>query len=41
MTAALPGVVKTILLNHGKAEHLTSIVTPSTKKQGVTKCTDN
>jgi len=41
VTTALPGGVKTILLNHGQVKHLISIFVPSPKKADVTKCTDN
>jgi len=41
MNTALPGGVKTFLLNHGQVKHLTSIFVPSPKKGDVTKCTNN
>ena len=41
VTTALPGGVKTILLNHGQVKHLISIFVPSPKKADVTTCTDN
>jgi len=41
MTKAIPGGVKTFLLNHRQVKHLTSIFIPSPKKGDTTKCTNN
>jgi hypothetical protein len=41
MTTAVPGGVKTFLLNHGQVKHLTSIFISSPKKGDVTKCTNS
>jgi hypothetical protein len=41
MTIALPGGVKTFLLDHGEVKHLMSIFIPSPKKGNVTKSTNN
>jgi hypothetical protein len=41
MTTAVPGGVKTFLLNHGEVKHLTSIFVPSPKTADVTKCTNS
>jgi len=41
MTTAVPGEVKTFLLNHGQVKHLMSIFVPSPKKGDITKCTNS
>jgi hypothetical protein len=41
MTTAVPGGVKTFLLNYGQVKHLTSVFIPSPKKADFTKSTNN